>query len=56
MNDNFHPTIEEWPFFVIVPYASMFIYEVSTAYWGKMIYSPRISLIITLLAGIHPSG
>ena len=47
-----HLPVEEWLFFIIVPYASVFIYEVLDAYWGKKIYYPNGARWITLLLGV----
>jgi lycopene cyclase domain-containing protein len=47
-----HLPFEEWLFFIIVPYASMFIYEVVIAYWGNRLHAPRFGLAITLLLGL----
>ncbi len=43
--------VEEWLFFIIVPYASIFIYEVVDAYWGKQLFFPKVSKWITILLG-----
>ena len=47
-----HLPVEEWLFFIIVPYASVFIYEVLNAYWGKRIYFPSAARWITVLLGV----
>ena len=47
-----HLPVEEWLFFIIVPYASVFIFEVLNAYWGKKIYFPAVAKWITILLGI----
>jgi lycopene cyclase domain-containing protein len=47
-----HLPVEEWLFFIIVPYASIFIYEVLAAYWGKKIYFPSVARWITILLGV----
>lgn len=38
---------EEWLFFIIIPYACLFIYEV-TRYYLPVVNVPRLSLVVTL--------
>ncbi|MGQ8338841.1 lycopene cyclase domain-containing protein [Sunxiuqinia sp. A32] len=40
--------IEEWLFFLVIPYACVFIYEVMKAYFNKISF-PNVSIVIGLL-------
>ena len=41
--------LEEWLFFIVIPYASIFIHYVIIAYFPKAFFSDRTSIIITVV-------
>lgn len=47
-----HLPVEEWAFFVVIPYSSVFIYEVLKFYWVKYEYAnPFLVLSLALIVG-----